>query len=410
MKKLICHLLLIPLIISCENDESGPEFPTEEKEIVLSTESIEMVSSDNQFGIEFFKEIIAIEPDKNLMISPLSLSQALLMTYNGAAGDTKSAFEETLFLNNLTTEEVNQAQKDLVEALLEVDPSIIISIANSIWFREGLPVKPEFITVNQNYHDAEVREELFDQNTVNLINSWVNDKTNGKIDEIIDSIDPLTVMFLINAVYFKGNWKFEFDEENTVDNDFYLSNGNTIEVPFMNREVTASVMYYDIFQMLELPYGRGNYSMLILLPNNGKSVNDVIEELDTESYNEWLLNLQESNVEVSIPKFKFKYEKKLNDLLKSMGLSVAFDPDNADFSNISEALELYISKVKHKTFIEVNEKGTEAAAVTVVSINTTSADPTYPKFIANKPFLFVIREKYTNSILFMGKVEDPSKE
>ncbi len=410
MKKLICHLLLVPLILSCENDESGPEFPTEEKEIILSAESIEMVSSDNQFGIEFFKEIIAIEPDKNLMISPLSLSQALLMTYNGAAGSTKNAFEETLFLNNLTTEEINQAQKDLVEALLEVDPGITISVANSIWCREGLSVKPEFIKVNQNYYDAEVREELFDQSTVNLINSWVNNKTNGKIDDIIDSIDPLTVMFLINAVYFKGNWKFEFSEENTVNNDFYLSNGNTIETPFMNQEVTANVMYHDIFQMLELPYGRGNYSMLILLPGDGKSIHDIIEELDTENYDEWLLNLQERNVEVSIPKFKFKYEKKLNDLLKSMGLSVAFDPDNADFSNISEALELYISKVKHKTFIEVNEKGTEAAAVTIVDINTTNAGPTYPKFIANKPFLFVIREKYTNSILFMGKVEDPSKE
>ena len=356
MKKLICHLLLIPLILSCENDESGPEFPTEEKEIILSAESIEMVSSDNQFGIEFFKEIIAIEPYKNLMISPLSLSQALLMTYNGADGSTKNAFEETLFLNNLTTEEINQAQKDLVEALLEVDPGITISIANSIWCREGLSVKPEFIKVNQNYYDAEVREELFDQNTIDLINSWVNNKTNGKIDDIIDSIDPLTVMFLINAVYFKGNWKFEFSEENTVNNDFYLSNGNTIETPFMNQEVTANVMYHDIFQMLELPYGRGNYSMLILLPGDGKSIHDIIEELDTENYDEWLLNLQERNVEVSIPKFKFKYEKKLNDLLKSMGLSVAFDPDNADFSNISEALELYISKVKHKTFIEVNEK------------------------------------------------------
>ena len=410
MKKLICHLLLIPLILSCENDESGPEFPTEEKEIILSSESIEMVSSDNQFGIEFFKEIIAIEPDKNLMISPLSLSQALLMTYNGAAGSTKNAFEETLFLNNLTTEEINQAQKDLVEALLEVDPGITISIANSIWCREGLSVKPEFIKVNQNYYDAEVREELFDQNTIDLINSWVNNKTNGKIDDIIDSIDPLTVMFLINAVYFKGNWKFEFSEENTVNNDFYLSNGNTIETPFMNQEVTANIMYHDIFQMLELPYGRGNYSMLILLPGDGKSIHDIIEELDTENYDEWLLNLQERNVEVSIPKFKFKYEKKLNDLLKSMGLSVAFDPDNADFSDISEALELYISKVKHKAFIEVNEKGTEAAAVTIVGINTTNAGPTYPKFIANKPFLFVIREKYTNSILFMGKVEDPSKE
>ncbi|HKL07505.1 MAG TPA: serpin family protein, partial [Bacteroidales bacterium] len=363
------------------------DFPTEEKVIELTPESKAMVSSDNQFGIKLFKRMIIEESDKNLMISPLSISQALLMTYNGSAGETKTAFEETLFLSDLTTDEINRAQKELVKALLEVDPAVTISVANSIWHRQGFPVNPEFIKVNQDFYDAEVREAAFDQSTVDLINRWVAIKTHGKIDQIVEQIDPSLVMFLINAIYFNGNWKYKFDESNTTNYDFNLSNGSKVNVPFMNQEVTARLMLHDDFTILDLPYGRGNFSMLIFLPDADKTIDDVMAVWNTENYNQWLGNFEAMNVEVSIPKFKFGYAKKLNDFLQSMGLSVAFDPDNADLSNISETMQLYIDFVKHKSFIDVNEKGTEAAAVTVVGIRTTSIDPNYPKFIANRPFL-----------------------
>ncbi|MDK2977564.1 MAG: hypothetical protein PWP52_278 [Bacteroidales bacterium] len=409
MRIFACILILLPLTMSCQKDE-GMDFPTEEKVIELTTESKAMVSTDNQFGIELFKRMIVEESDKNLMISPLSISQALLMTYNGSAGETKTAFEETLFLDDFTTEEINRAQKELVKALLEVDPAVTISIANSIWYRQGLPVKPEFIKVNQEFYDAEVREAAFDQSTVDLINSWVENKTNGKIDQIVDAIDPTLVMFLINAIYFNGNWKYKFEASNTINNDFNLSNGSKVNVPFMNQEVTAKLMLHDDFTILDLPYGRGNFSMLIFLPDEDKSIDDVMAVWNTENYNEWLGNFEEMNVEVSIPKFKFGYEKLLNGLLHSMGLSVAFDPDNADFSNITEAMQMYIDFVKHKSFIDVNEKGTEAAAVTSVGVGVTSIGPDYPKFIANRPFLFAIREKYTNAILFLGKVANPAEE
>jgi len=409
MKLLICILILLPLTMSCQKDE-GPDFPTEEKVIELSPEAKAMVSTDNQFGIELFKRMVIQESDKNVMISPLSISQALLMSYNGSAGETKTAFEETMFMSDLTTEEINQAQKELVKALLEVDPAVTISIANSIWHREGFPVKPEFIKANQEFYDAEVREAAFDQSTVDLINNWVENKTNGKIDQIIDQIDPSMVMFLINAIYFNGNWKYKFEASNTTNNDFNLSNGSKVNVPFMNQEVTAKLMLHDDFTILDLPYGRGNYSMLIFLPDEDKTIDDVMAVWNTENYNVWLENFKEMNVEVSIPKFKFGYTKELNDFLQSMGLSVAFDPNNADFSNITEAMPLYIDFVKHKSFIEVNEKGTEAAAVTVVGIGNTCADPSYPKFIANRPFLFAIREKYTNAILFIGQVTNPAEE
>ncbi len=409
MRVLTFFLLLLPLTISCQKD-NGMDFPTEEKVIELSPESKAMVSTDNQFGIELFKRMLTEESDKNLMISPLSISQALLMTYNGSAGETKTAFEETLFLSDLTTDEINQAQKELVKALLEVDPAVTISVANSIWYREGFSVNPDFVKVNQDFYDAEVTEAAFDQSTVDLINSWVAIKTHGKIDQIVDQIDPSLVMFLINAIYFNGNWKYKFDESNTTDNDFNLSNGSKVNVPFMNQEVAAKLMLHDDFTILDLPYGRGNFSMLIFLPDEDKTIEDIMALWNTENYNEWLENIEEMNVEVSIPKFKFEYEKMLNDFLASMGLSIAFDPDNADLSNISEAMQLYIDFVKHKSFIEVNEKGTEAAAVTSVGIGVTSIDPSYPKFIADKPFLFAIREKYTNAILFMGQVKNPAEE
>lgn len=409
MKIFTCLLLLLPLTISCQKD-NGMDFPTEEKVIELSPGSKAMVSTDNQFGTELFKQMIADESDKNLMISPLSISQALLMTYNGSAGETKTAFKETLFLSDLTTDEINHAQRELVKALLEVDPAVTISIANSIWHREGFSVNPDFIKVNQDFYDAEVTEAAFDHTTVDLINSWVENKTNGKIDQIVDQIDPSLVMFLINAIYFNGNWKYKFEASNTTNNDFNLSNGSKVNVPFMNQEVTAKLMLHDDFTILDLPYGRGNFSMLIFLPDEDKTIDDVMAVWNTENYNEWLENFEEMNVEVSIPKFKFEYEKMLNDLLASMGLSIAFDSDNADLSNISEAKQLYIDFVKHKSFIEVNEKGTEAAAVTSVGIGFTSIDPSYPKFIANRPFLFAIREKYTNAILFMGQVTNPAEE
>jgi serpin B len=404
-------LILFGLIfMSCEQEDNNSEFPIEEKEMVLSMNTKNMVTSDNQFGIEIFKQMLNAEQGNNLMISPLSISQALLMTYNGADGDTKKAFDETLFLNDLTIDDVNQSAQELVKALLEADPGVIIDIANSIWYRDEFTIKPEFIKANEDYYNAEVQQLVFNNEAVDIINDWVKNKTNDKIEEIIDQIDPMTLMFLIDAVYFKGNWKSKFKEEDTEDDEFTLANGSKVTVPFMYQSTTAKKLNNDDFTILDLPYGRGNFSMLIVLPNEGKTIDDVLEGWSNNIYNEWINNLYEvDNLDVIIPKFKFAYEKELNEVLKAMGLAIAFDTDQADFSNIIENTQLCVSDVKHKTFIEVNEKGTEAAAVTSVEVRFTSIGPSN-QFIADRPFLFLIREKYTNSILFMGRVEDPSKE
>jgi len=408
---LILAGFLLLVSYSCE-DNNNPE--PDPNEIELTQKGKVLVEADNLFGINLFKEVLqAEEPETNVMISPLSISLALAMTYNGADGDTKAAMEETLELAGLTTEQINENYKFLIDALSSVDPKVLMSIANSIWYKHTFPVEQDFIDVNQNYYYAEVSPLDFgDPNAVNTINNWIADKTNDLITEVLDFIPADAVMYLINAIYFKGIWKFEFDETETEEEPFYLSGGTTKDVPMMVQEESFNYLSNDFIQAVEMPYGQGNYSMIVLLPQNGKTLNEVVEELSNETCNSWLGDFhKEEKVVIHLPRFKFEYENLLNEELISMGMGIAFDPGNADFSKINPDRQLYISRVIHKSFIEVNEEGTEAAAVTVVE-GYTSGEGGEPfiSFHVNQPFLFAIREKYTNTIIFIGKVMEPEYE
>lgn len=405
MTNLLFVFILLTLS-SCQNSEDNiPELLLDEKEIILSAESESLVKSDNYFGLNLFRKL-ASENTDNMMISPLSISQALLMTYNGADGETKKAFEDVLHLNNLSIDEVNKSAKILIDELLTLDPSVDFLLANSIWYKDGYAIKPEFLDVNNEYYSAQINQLVFNDAAVQEINNWVDINTKGKIAEIINEIDPSTLMFLINATYFKGNWKYQFDKKDTYKSSFYAETGD-IECDFMQRKLHANVYNGDSLSLLELPYGRGNFQMVILLPNNEYSVQDILQGLHSENLSRWLANSSEiKDLNVNIPKFKFEYEKKLNDVLIDLGLGNAFSPGQADFSKIIDGTGLFISEVKHKTFVEVNEEGTEAAAVTSVAIELTAIiEDQY--FTVNRPFVFAIREKYTNSILFIGKVENP---
>ncbi|MBA7584325.1 hypothetical protein ES708_26278 [subsurface metagenome] len=358
-------------------------------------------------------QIIGREVEKNVMISPLSISLALAMTYNGADGDTKEAMEKTLELSGFTIDEINENYKILIDALSSVDPKVLMSIANSIWHEQNFGVEQDFINVNQNYFYAEVSPLDFnDPDAVTTINNWVADKTNDKITEIIDNIPAEAVMYLINAIYFKGIWKYEFDESDTKEKPFYLSDGTTKDVPMMIQEASFNYLSNDILQAVEMPYGAGNYSMIILLPQYNKTPDDIIDQLSNENWNMWLSEFYEAEkVQIHLPKFKFEYKNLLNDELINMDMGIAFDPDYADFSKINPDWQLYISRVIHKSFIEVNEEGTEAAAVTAVEISFTSiGEETFIPFYVNQPFIFAIKEKYTNAIIFMGKVMEPEYE
>lgn len=409
IKFVIPAIVILLLGYSCEKtkvEEPGP------KEINLTQKGKILVEADNLFGIKLFKEVLKAEdPEKNVMISPLSVSLALAMTYNGADGSTKEAMEKTLELSGFTIDEINENYKMLIDALVSVDPKVLMSIANSIWYKQTFEVEQDFINVNQNYFYAEVSPLDFgNPDAVTTINNWVADKTNDKITEILDAIPADAVMYLINAIYFKGIWKYEFDESDTEEKPFYLSNGTTKDVPMMVQEGSFNYLSNDILQAVEMPYGAGNYSMIILLPQYNKTPDDIIGQLSNENWNRWLSEFYEAEkVQIHLPKFKFEYKNKLNDELINMGMGIAFG--NADFSKINPNAGLYISRVLHKTFIEVNEEGTEAAAVTLVELRESSTGgETGIHFYVNQPFIFAIKEKYTNSIIFMGKVMEPDYE
>jgi len=409
--KTLIYLVLAPVLLlgSCQKEPAPSQGP---KPINLDQKSLQLLQTSNHFAFDIFNEMVSTqESDDNLMISPLSMALALAMTYNGADGDTKEAFENVLHLSGLSVEEINQSYQKLVSALLSVDPKVIMEIANSIWYRDDFFVEDDFININKNYYDAEVTDlDFADPASVDIINQWVSDNTHEKIDKIIDQIDPENVMFLINAVYFKGIWKYQFNKEDTRDEPFYKQNGDLLNnVKTMSFKEKISYTSNDLFQAVELPYGQGNFTMIVLLPKYNVSLDNLVSEMNPVNWENWMESFSnETEVNVYLPKFKVEYEKELKPDLTQLGMGIAFS-GGADFTKINKAGNLFISSVKHKTFIEVDEEGTEAAAVTSVTISYTSAgggDGSI-EFRADHPFIYVIREQTTGAIMFMGKVNEP---
>ncbi len=405
---------LITLIaISCHGDPMGPgSLPSLITELPrsLSQAELDLIEADNAFALKLFREIDAQEAaNANIFVSPLSVSMALGMTYNGAAGETQQAMAQTLEFQDLNLDEVNQGYRDLIDLLFELDPQIEWQLANSIWYREGFSVEPSFLDVNRTFFDAQVAALDFNApGAADVINQWVSDGTNGRIEEIVDDpISPLTVMFLINAIYFKGDWRHQFDKGLTRDAPFTLLDGSEVTTPtmFHEDEVDVRTGGDDLVRVLEMPYGGDAFTMMVVLPHPDVSLQSVVEALDTERWASWIADLHANELFVEMPKFSFEYEIKLNDVLTSLGMGVAFT-GAADFSKINPSGGLFISKVKHKTFVQVDEEGTEAAAATSVGIGPTSGPG---RFVIDRPFLFAIRERLSGTILFMGRMVDPTQ-
>lgn len=393
---------------SCQDEPIDPG-DGEYQEIQLTEKSAQIVEADNEFGFELFQDIYGSETRyENIMVSPLSVSLALAMTYNGANGETKTAMEETLKLYGLTPQEINTSYQTLVNALKSLDSKVILEIANAIYYRDNFLVEQDFITTNKNYYDAEVSALDFGSpNAVKTINKWVADKTNDKIETILNEISDDQIMFLLNAIYFKGIWESKFEKKNTEKKDFHLENGSTIQTDFMQQNNTVNYINNDLFSAIELPYGQGNYNMYVFLPKTDKTLQDITDNLNKDNWKTWLESFNEADVDIKFPKFKYEYEIKLNSILSEMGMGIAFSND-ADFTGINKNGGLYIDYVKHKSFIEVNEEGTEAAAVTIVAIDRLSAGTeSTASFYVNRPFLFTITEKSTGAILFIGTVKNP---
>lgn len=368
---------------------------------------------NTEFGFNLFNTIWESEQNQNIFLSPFSVSTALAMTLNGAAGETEEAMIDTLRLQGITTDSINASYYQLLQTLQTSDPKVTLTIANSLWAHEGVPFKQDFQQRNSQFFNAEISTlDFADPDSLTTINQWVNTNTNGKIKKILDEIESNAVLFLINAIYFKGTWQTEFDPSATSDRDFHLVTGSTKQVPMMARK--GNYAYYENhqenFQAISLPYGEGQMSMYIFLPSNKSNLNTFLQTLNAENWENWISQLREQEVMIYIPKFKMEYgTKELNDALTSLGMGVAFDEDNANFSRMANLDEiggnLYIQKVAHKTFIEVNEEGTEAAAATSVGIGVKSILRTI--FNADRPFFFAIRDNETKTVLFMGTVVEP---
>jgi len=407
MKRLFSLLAIAILVLSCTNDTVNPVVT----DLILTEKSAKIIAADNQFGFELFRKVNAsLDEPKNTMISPMSVSLALAMVYNGTAGNTKKQMEDMLHKANLSPDDINQSYKDLVSALQSHDPKVELSISNAIFYRNSFSVKNDFITTNQNFYQAEVSGLDFSKTIeiLNKVNGWVNTKTKGKIDKIIEEVKPEDIMYLLNAIYFNGEWKYSFDTKKTLELTFTKEDKTTVQAPTMIIEKPFNYYSHQKFELLEMPYGSGKYSMLIFLPETGKTTNDIISLLTSENANDWISKLSEQKKEVFLPKFEFKFDDSLVDELKALGMTDAFNDAKANLTGISEAAQLVISEVKHKSYIKVDERGTEAAAVTGITVGVTSVGPDN-SFRVDHPFIFAIREKDTKAILFIGKVMDPKQ-
>ncbi len=424
MKKKVLSLLALLITVSaCSNmkteitnniNEPTPIIPAKQEPIVLTQADYKtasesgIVQANNKFGFKIFSQLNNQEQNKNLFIAPASLSTALTMTYNGADGATKEGMEKTLELSGLKIADVNQGYNKLLKILSYADDKVKFNIANSLWVNKGSSLKDSFVKDNEKNFDAKLSELDFSlPESLNTINNWVSDKTEKRIPKVLSKIEPDTILFLINAIYFKGSWSQKFDKEQTSDQDFNLSDGTKKTLPMMFRKSDYNYYKGDNFQSVELPYGDGKFSMYVFLPDETSNLNEFYKNLNQENWTTWTAGLKKSAGKVSIPRFKVEYEKELKDTLKTLGMNIAFS-GAANFKNMIER-SVSISQVIHKTFVEVNEEGTEAAGATVVAItkNSIAFNPKEFDFNANRPFFNAIVEKQTGTILFMGSINDP---
>jgi serine protease inhibitor len=408
MTKLVAVFIIIAVMaMSCS--KTNDELPTEPVPINLTQNQVALIESGNSFAFDIFMKVLkSAGENENIMISPLSISYALSMTLNGADGATRDSMLKALRMNGITPDEINNSYKNLTEALLSVDKRVLMTIANSVWIEKNFTVKKSFTDILTDFYDAESKSfDINDASAPDKINVWIEDKTNGLIKEMVDKLDENTVMLLINAIYFKGKWKSQFDKSKTEELPFYKQGGMQTNVPMMKQKTDFSVFEGNDFVMAEFPYGQGNFVMDVILPNDQSSFNSTLAMVTDANYENWISQMTKRETDLSFPRFKYGFKKKLKEVLTDMGMGIAFT-DDADFSNITDLYDLLINEVTHQSFIETNEEGTEAAAATVVEIGLTSMPPAPLVLKLDHPFIYIIRESTTNTIIFMGKVADPS--
>ena len=366
--------------------------------------------ADNAFGFRLFKELAKTHPAANICISPYSTATVLHMVGNGAAGKTKTEMQQVLGTTGLSFSDINAANRGIAKSRArENTPNVILTTANAIWYRQDSQVKATFIAINQQYYGATVGPLNFgDAHAVNVINAWASDKTQGKIRRIADGmIDPdNTAMFLANAIYFKGKWSLPFALKDTKEQPFHLRGGGEKIVPMMKKTETLLYRHGPGYQAIWVPYEGIHQAMFVILPDANSSPEAVLGALSGAEHWQREIKSGSLRINLTLPKFKVEYSVELRQPLESLGMKAAFSASSADFSDI--APKLFISSARHKTFVEVREEGTEAAAVTGLAAKAQSIPSEPYPMVVDRPFLFFIEDTQTGALLFMGVVFDPT--
>jgi len=388
---------------SCQDSSVEPDNKPNLRTLSHAEQTLSDASND--FAFSLFRTVREADASPNTFISPLSVSMALGMTLNGASPETRESILNTINFGDLTADEVNKGYLDLTGLLLSMDKKVAMGIANSVWYSREYTASDPFIDRIEDYYGGLVEAlDFSNPNAKNTINDWVASKTNDRIKNLIGGISPEEVMFLVNAIYFKGDWTYQFDKSKTHDAPFRMENGSTATVNMMfAKKVAMRRFENEALRLLDIPYGNEQFRMTILLPSGAKTVGDIAADLSAEQLNSWLAASDSIAPEFELPKFRIDWKRDVRDQLKSMGMKTTGFPELFE-----EDLDLEITRVIHQTYLDVNEEGTEAAAATAVGIGLTSAPPPPLRITIDKPFVFLIREKHTGAILFMGQYKEPA--
>ncbi|MDZ7780755.1 MAG: serpin family protein [Gemmatimonadota bacterium] len=396
------------VLLGC-SDPSGPPSgdPITELPRSLSVAEQEVVNRSNGFGLELFRRVTAADERANVVLSPLSASMALGMTLNGARDETLDAMRATLGFDGLSADEINDSYRDLIDLLTGLDPEVRFDIANAIWANEEVTFREAFFETVRAAFDAEAAARDFsDAATLEEINAWVDERTEGFIETILDDLDPDLAMLLVNAIYFDGTWTTEFDPDDTEPGPFTRADGSTVTVDMMElTDAEVALGAGSGYQAAELPYGGGAFAMTVVVPQDDPRA--FVADLDQARWDSIVESLGEPREIdlLSMPKLSLAYDALLNDALRDMGMDRAFTTA-ADFSGMSETEQLCLDFVRQKTMLEVDEAGTRAAAATTVGVGPTS----FNGLVVDRPYVLAIRERFSGTILFVGLVGDPTVE
>jgi serine protease inhibitor len=392
------------------NDGTGPSGgqpePISSLPRTLTGVEQEAIRASNDFGLSLLGEVAAAAPGENVVLSPLSASIALGMAYAGATDLTADSMRQTLGWGNASRADVLAGYRDLPALIKGLDPQVQFLSANALWVRNGYPVLPAYTSEMQQVFSATVRNGDFGPATVADMNSWASTSTNGRIPKVVESLGDDLVAMLMNALYFKGNWRDRFDPARTQSRPFRTSAGAQPSVPMMARDGDMSALQSGGTTWVELPYGNTAFVMTLALPPEGTPVRDWVRAQTEQSFSAAVSSLRGAEVDLLLPKFRLENQYSLTDPLKAMGMRRAFDRDRAEFGGIGPG-QLFLSFVKQNVFIDVNEEGTEAAAVTQVGVGTVSV-PLRLVAHFDRPFAFFIRERLSGTILFAGVIEQPA--